>query len=646
MIPTLFFRILLSLAIVLCSMIQLFGDTKDSLLLAIDTASTVRIELFSKLDLSGYYIENAEHDTATVIIQQVIDKSDRLGEEGIKAKAYWQLGYNYDYAGNLEKSINNYEKARLIYEAVGDKENVALCMHSKGLAEYFQGDYEAALGHYLETLEYTEGLDFKKQRANTLNNLGVLYRISEKNEEAIGIYKEALTINRQLGDLDGVARQHNNLGVAYTYLYDLDSALLYLDSAMIRCQAVKDTFEIAFLYNSYGDAYYEAGKDLENARINLLKANELFQLSNNQTSLAKNYLFLGEVELESNNLAEAIKYLMDGLDVLEGTDREDIRLDIYDSLQKAYSSSGQNDVAFEYLTKHRALNNTLNADEKVKYIEEMQTKYETEKKEKLIAIQDIELEQQKKDNRNLGIILGLLALSLVSSALYIWNMVKSRNLIASQKNTIEKSLEEKEILLKEIHHRVKNNLQIISSLLTLQGRNANNPLIEEAIKKGKDRVRSMALIHENLYKNENFAGVNMKDYMEKLFTSLFNSYNINGDKIQLELNIQDLQLDVETVIPIGLAVNELITNALKYAFPDNSGGTLVVSLEELNKQLVLTVSDNGIGIQEGGNIDVQSGFGFELIKAFQSQLDAKLEVDSGHGTSVKLKMNNYKIDAA
>lgn len=620
---------------------QLHAFQKDSLLAAIDTASNTKIKLQAELDLASYYIDETVHDSAVVIINEVINKSQQLRQ--IKADAYTLLAYNYDISGNLKLSIENYENARVIFEELGDKKRVAECLHYKGTSAYFKGDYELAMDYYLQTLDYTEGLGLLQQRANTMNNLGVIYRISGKNRQAIEMYKGVLAGHRKMDNLEGVAQQHNNLGVAYTYLYNLDSALIYLDSAMMRYQITQDTYDLAFTYTSIGDAYYEAGKDLTNARINLLKANELFQVSSNQFVLSKNYLFLGEVELEDGNPKSAVTYLEKGLKVLEGTDREDIRLDLLETLQQAYAELGMTSKAYEYLLAHKSLNKELYAKDKVEYLEEMQTKYDTEQKEKRIEIQNLQLDQQQKDKRNLRIILSLLLAGLVSSVLFIWNTIRSKNLISEQKTIIEKSLSEKEILLKEIHHRVKNNLQVISSILTLQGRYSNDPLIEGAIKKGKDRVRSMALIHENLYKKDNLAGINMNEYLNKLFKSLFNSYNISGDQIQLELDIQNIHLDVDTVVPIGLAVNELITNALKYAFPDNRNGVIKVSLLEKDKELILTVQDNGVGMQNSPKSEESTGFGFELIDAFKSKLNAELNVISEYGTRVQMIIKNYQI---
>ena len=137
-----------------------------------------------------------------------------------------------------------------------------------------------------------------------------------------------------------------------------------------------------------------------------------------------------------------------------------------------------------------------------------------------------------------------------------------------QNTIVFEALKEKDFLLREIHHRVKNNLQVISSLLSLQARQIGDKNIQKAINEGRSRVRSMALIHQNLYQNENLTGVSVERYLSNLLSELFDTYKVDSDKITLHFNIQDIDLDVDTMVPFGLILNELISNCLKHAFPN------------------------------------------------------------------------------
>jgi two-component sensor histidine kinase len=150
----------------------------------------------------------------------------------------------------------------------------------------------------------------------------------------------------------------------------------------------------------------------------------------------------------------------------------------------------------------------------------------------------------------------------------------------------------------------------------------------------------MALIHQNLYREDNITGVNMKNYIPLLADNIFNSYNIKGDQVKIEYDIDDLQLDVATVIPIGLVLNELISNALKYAFPEDRKGLLKVSLLNKKNSLLLSVSDNGIGISSEAE---RAGFGTKLIQSFTRKLEGELHISSENGTNVEILIKNYKV---
>jgi len=265
--------------------------------------------------------------------------------------------------------------------------------------------------------------------------------------------------------------------------------------------------------------------------------------------------------------------------------------------------------------------------------------HEIEQKARILMLkkdQKIKLYNEKIRGYKISGFLGLLLLGLGLFTVY---QLKRRNAqIANQNNVISKSLSEKDMLLREIHHRVKNNLQLVSSLLTLQGRSINDHAALEAINEGKSRVRSMALIHQDLYNKENLKEINVKNYIEKLLTELFSTYNIDSEKIKLKMNIQNLEIDVDTLVPLGLIMNELITNSLKYAFPATNEGYLYVSLTQKENQLHLVVEDNGVGYDPFA-ID-RNSFGSTLINTLTEQLEGEMNIYNENGTRVEISIVN------
>jgi PAS domain S-box-containing protein len=201
---------------------------------------------------------------------------------------------------------------------------------------------------------------------------------------------------------------------------------------------------------------------------------------------------------------------------------------------------------------------------------------------------------------------------------------------------IKRDLEEKEILLQEVHHRVKNNMQIISSLLKLQSAHITDKRALELFQNSRDRVKTMALIHDALYRSKDLANIDFKDYVRKLTTQIFISYGASSDLIKMKINIKDILLDISTAIPCGLIINELVSNSLKYAFPKGRKGEINVSCTPKNQNYTLIVKDNGIGIY--GEIDLENSptLGLLLVNSLTKQLDSTLKLEKVKGTSFKI----------
>ena len=198
-----------------------------------------------------------------------------------------------------------------------------------------------------------------------------------------------------------------------------------------------------------------------------------------------------------------------------------------------------------------------------------------------------------------------------------------------------KSLEEKDMLLKEIHHRVKNNLQIISSLLHLQSDNIKHTeeFNAEIFKESQDRIRSIALIHEKLYSSENFGEVNIKDYLTTLASSLVRSYRINT---KVKIDAENIYLNIDKSVTCGLIINELLTNSLKHAFHDNSDGQIHIQFLRQNSHYELIVKDNGMGLSEDFDIDNTNTFGLKLVKRLTQQLEGTINYEVNNGTMFKI----------
>ncbi len=203
--------------------------------------------------------------------------------------------------------------------------------------------------------------------------------------------------------------------------------------------------------------------------------------------------------------------------------------------------------------------------------------------------------------------------------------------------------QQKEMLLKEIHHRVKNNLMIISSLLNLQSRYIKDKESQEIFKESQNRAQSMALIHQRLYQSTDLKNIDFKEYITTLANDLYRTYVDDTSHVSLTLNIDDCSVDINTAIPLGLILNELITNSMKHAFPGKEKGTINIDFKKNDDKFVLIVSDDGVGFPEDLDYQKTDSLGLQLVNNLTDQISGELELDTTRGTTFKITFEENKI---
>jgi len=198
---------------------------------------------------------------------------------------------------------------------------------------------------------------------------------------------------------------------------------------------------------------------------------------------------------------------------------------------------------------------------------------------------------------------------------------------------IRRALEEQVVLLREVHHRVKNNLQIIISLTNLQMRKEDDPAVKQILAETQNRVRAMSLVHEKVYRSKSLSEIEFADYTRFLATQLFSFYMVDTRRVKLEVTVQKMMVDINTAVPLGIVMNELISNALKHAFPNNRSGTLAIRGEATGERIDLVISDDGVGMPEGLDFKNTGTLGMRLALGLLDQIDGTLTQEPGPGTT-------------
>ncbi len=536
------------------------------------------------------YLRMEKLDSAEVVLKDALHKVTKKDLPLLNT----QLGYVYERRGQLDKAADYALKTKAIGEEIDDQWAVAMAYSDLSNLFWKQSKYEIGLEYGLKSLSLFEerginDLDYDF----TLYVVGNNYLALKQYDKALHYLNHAISIGKRYGF-------YNNLSDAYILLAEVHSE--------------QKEFDLAFA-----------------AAENALKYAELLH---NNFMVMRSWIELGSIQNLKGDHAAAIESLDKCIKIATSEFGDAFFLSqAYNELGKAHAAMFQYKEAylsFEKYDKFKSAVFTAEADQRTS---KLRTEYQVAQKEGTIEIQESQIKRQHSQQIFISIIAALLLLLLIV-AYKAFSNHRKRNELLQQQN------EEKEFLLKEIHHRVKNNLEIISSLLSLQSAHIEDQNVLAAMEESQHRVQSMGMIHQKLYMGENLATIEMKDYFINLAEYIVNAYGAD-DTINIDVAMQQFELDVDLAIPIGLIVNELITNSLKYAFPNHKEGTIRISLEEQDSILQLNVMDNGIGMSADNDIK-GTGFGSQLIQLLTKQLDGKIVLNTNKGTSVSIKFQLKK----
>ena len=450
------------------------------------------------------------------------------------------------------------------------------------------------------------------------------------------------------------ANQYNNIGVYFNRWGKADSAIhnfllakkLVVESAQIDTSKIAGRFFLGLIEGNIGQALM-LKKEYKKA-IPLLKEDIFWSIkSNNKGNAAISLNELGQCYIKLNNYTAA-KSALDSSTKLLGTD-EDLSTYLYNKKLMAdlYAKQGKNGEAIILFADYINTKDSLTTLENDRQLISEQVAFDVQQKEDQIENQVKLLDENQKINQQniyktqlLFIVIMFLGVILVLTVYYLQRSKKQQKTLRAmnaeihqQKSSIEHSLREKEVLIKEVHHRVKNNLQIVSSLISLQVSKSTNEEVKETLNECKQRIFSIALTHQFLYKTDSIVLIQMKEYLIDLVNQLKIIYNLSQVEIEVVYTIADIKMDVDTALPVGLIVNELISNAYKHAF--NLGkGTIQLSLSCPNNQYcILEIKDNGIGLSKTVLDNQQFNIGLELVDMLSDQLEAKKNIDVNNGTT-------------
>ena len=621
--------------------------------------------------LNGYNAANKYYE-AIPLLHRITEQAKESGEVEALGYAYENLAELKYLKNQLEEAEAYYQKAAVYLLQTENWDDYAVSLKRLASIATNIGDVDLALKYLNQIKQIIHKMPTQSVVNSVNETLGNAYFRNAQFDSSYH-YRKRYLENVNPIDTTFFIRANLNMTASLIPLIDYDKALEYAEKALeysnvkkyplTHARAIGQIADIEHLKGNYNIAEEQFEKT-----INLLLRTKHsdYALSIFAPKAARNYLALDNHKAAKKMLEIAASrtsheniqvsfdyYIAAWMIALNEKNIEESQR-LYITLKESDENAGltrwsafyrlasrhfgllkEEKTALRYYEKYAILKDSIANSQKVITIQNLEVKHQIDKKDIEIAEAETRIKLQQ-----IGFGVGSFLVLSMLFLLYFNN--KSKKKITEQNEVISKSLYDKEILLKEIHHRVKNNLQVISSLLSIQSRNIEDGAAKEAIIEGKTRVHSMSLIHQDLYRKDNLTGVRMDRYLGNLTRDLLNTYHVSEGKITLHQDIEPLKLDVDSVIPLGLIVNELMSNALKYAFPNDRNGQISVKLKEQNDCLYLQVTDDGIGLDKNQTENEKDSFGHALIRAFKNKLDADIDIKSEEGTMISLKIINYK----
>jgi len=567
------------------------------------------------------FYSNKKYDSAYKYYRISLRNARKIDSFKVEGRALLAIGSIFQNKDNFDSAMFYYENSALVFESIGDSVILPSALSNLGVVYKDKGLYEKALTVSFGALSFSSHLKKEEDLARTYNTIATCYKHLRRYNESLDYYRRAIAIQIKLSNVKGVGNSYNNIGSLFSQMQEYDSAIFNLQKALSirelndlkRGSTLQNLGEVAMIQEKYADAEVYFFRSLERKHLE----NDVRALSSTLNCIAELYIIKRDYASAMQYLtqADSLSHAFGSMEALRHNLQ--LKMALYDSLH---------DPVNGYLAAKELLivKDSLIDEDMASRISDIQSRYEKEKYK-----QDLEeSRKQTLNERNTKqMLIIVVVLTLVIALLLGYSIIVTRR----NKRSVE-------LLLKELHHRVKNNLQVLSSLLSLQSQQLTDSNAIQAVKASESRVNAMALIHRKLYLGDTNRTIDIKDYVTELVNYLAQTYGYYDDKLKLNLQIEDLAIDVDKAIPLGLILNELVSNAFKYAYTDHETPELYVGVsKDTPTTLMIQVRDNGQGMTEQKK-GAPTSFGLKMVNTLTRELRGKLAVSASQGTTYVLNI--------
>lgn len=556
------------------------------------------------LDISWEYLYDDPEQTK-FYAQKLIRFAKKHNLIRPQASGYGLMGLYYEVTGQYQDALETYYKAIELLESHDSlRQFTGLYYGNMAIVHSQIGNYPKAIEFQKKQLKKAEKYNMWREVITSYICLGNHYLNFGKPDTAKKYYYQALRLNKGQ-DKGADALIYSNLGDVYLQLGDLDSALY--------------GYQYNYRYtNESGDTDLSSKMDAN-------------------FDLAEYYIHTGRYKSARPHLDSALKIARQ----IKSLDFEESSLEL---LSQYYEQTGQPAKALEYYKKARVLADSIRGTKVKTKIAELETRFETQKKEAQIerlqsdaSLKDLTIANQKSQKLNLTLLVVATSLLLLVIIIFLVRLRKKSAMLKAQHDVIRLKHQKLEDLMRESHHRIKNNLQVVSSLLKLQSKSIKSEVARTSLLEAYNRIKTIAIMHQNLEGSDGLEKINIKDFINQIVGNLKKSLVEKDSEIRISTELERLEMSTDKSIAIGLILNELITNSLKYAFVANRGD-IEIRMLKTTDQVVFIVADNGQGFRPGYDPLKGTSLGYTIIQKLIEKLKGYVTVENNGGACIRIKI--------
>ncbi len=619
--------------------------------------------------LGNYYSYEGDYDSCMLFLNKTLEQNPD------DATAWFYYGQNEWYNGSTEdKCVLYYSRAENIARKQSDFKLLAIIYYS--YSDYYRYTQKDSIAQYYISLSIKI-----LEKSSLLSDLATAYNIQAEIYRKKGEYKHALEtyiktakiayqvldstrIGYCFGRMGYVYYMQNNFPLAekflirsldisenvrgrnmklfalkaltdmFSNLADEKKCLYYANICLKEGLEMKEETAVSLVYSSLSNLYYRSHK-ADSAQYYANKAYEFAKEHDDPINMVNAILNKVPLEFESGNYKEVINLTTEGIEIAEYLETMEHLRDLYQYRYRAYEKLNNKTASFEAFDKYKMFEDSLRYDGVELGIKESELEIGYQDKhlaDTLVYIENAQKSKQEillqKQRSTYSIVIGFIVAVLLLVIIWIiWTTSKKRkklNLSLAESNHV------KELLLKEIHHRVKNSLQVVSSLLNLQKTYAERKTFDELIDESQAKIGNIAIVHELLYQSGTFTKINLRQYIDKLGNHILQTLSDPNKKVNIIKDIEDIEISLDKSVPLALVVNEIVTNSVKYAFKDRNEGVIRIECSRRGGMIEVRINDDGPGLPDT-KLNSGKGIGITLIKGFIKQLKGELDYGNNNG---------------